>query len=379
MVCKMKNCFKLTFAILVLLLLCVGCDMGGNSEKMQPESNTEEKQKEERNVLIDNGYLSINYTTSDDSVASGRMMNMYTYDLATGELTNRAKIPYDSGYALGVTDLSKNKVYYSKMVGRDVRQVDRLHEYNLETKKSICLEEENCAYNDIVPIDNKLLVTTVPVHAIGTAMFDLNSGQFTYLYNKILNEDGYEDFPYETQPIALNYNFKYGTFVNVSCKEKALYNLKVRSGKKSLKYHISLVDKDFNVKGDFVIEVKSLLKSDIQAAVQITDHTVMVVERFDVNEKKKGVESEYKYYMIDYEKQTCKEIESPFPNMKYVRSMITVDEGKSYYIKGDNWNGDSGLFYYDCVTNELNPILLDYYDYENDVDNHVVNFCLVEK
>ena len=59
MVCKMKNCFKLTFAILVLLLLCVGCDMGGNSEKMQPESNTEEKQKEERNVLIDNGYLSI--------------------------------------------------------------------------------------------------------------------------------------------------------------------------------------------------------------------------------------------------------------------------------------------------------------------------------
>ena len=210
-------------------------------------------------------------------------------------------------------------------------------------------------------------------------MFDLNSGQFTYLYNKILNEDGYEDFPYETQPIALNYNFKYGTFVNVSCKEKALYNLKVRSGKKPLKYHISLVDKDFNVKGDFVIEVKSLLKSDIQAAVQITDHTVMVVERFDVNEKKKGVESEYKYYMIDYEKQTCKEIESPFPNMKYVRSMITVDEGKSYYIKGDNWNGDSGLFYYDCVTNELNPILLDYYDYENDVDNHVVNFCLVEK
>ena len=48
-----------------------------------------------------------------------------------------------------------------------------------------------------------------------------------------------------------------------------------------------------------MIEVKSLLKSDIQAAVQITDHTVMVVERFDVNEKKKGVESEYKYYMID--------------------------------------------------------------------------------
>lgn len=52
--------------------------------------------------------------------------------------------------------------------------------------------------------------------------------------------------------------------------------------------------------------------------------------------KEKGVESEYKYYMIDYEKQTCKEIESPFPNMKYVRSMITVDEGKSYYIKGDS-------------------------------------------
>ena len=31
---------------------------------------------------------------------------------------------------------------------------------------------------------------------------------------------------------AYRHNSKYGTFVNVSCKEEALYNLKVRSGKK---------------------------------------------------------------------------------------------------------------------------------------------------
>lgn len=115
------------------------------------------------------------------------MMNFYTYDLSSGKLDNKAQIPYDSQYALGVVSLSDHKIYYSgagkKKDGSVRNSTDHLCEYNLLNEKSSVLEKENCAYNDIVPIGNeKLLVTTVPVHAIGTALFDLNTKTFSHLY-----------------------------------------------------------------------------------------------------------------------------------------------------------------------------------------------------
>lgn len=323
-----------------------------------------------------NEYLSITYTSSDDSVKTGRMMHFYTYDLFSKKLEQKMQIPFDSQYALGVVSLSDNKIYYSAAKENESedpgRSVDHLYEVDLSNKKSTLLETENCAYNDIIPIDGKLLVTTVPVHAIGTALFDLNTRTFSYLYEPSLTEDGYMDFLYTTRPLKLNYNFNYKTFVNVSVLEKNLYSLGVRTGKKPLKFHISLVDSALHVKNEYIFKLPSLLYDDVGAVAQIsTDSAILMLKHTPPDNEE---EEEYVFYKINFSKQSCKKIKSPFPDMLYIDSFVTIDNGKSYYISGYANRKTSGLFYYDCSNNDIKPILLD--DYEK--GDHVVNFCLVE-
>lgn len=92
-------------------------------------------------------YLSITYTTEDFTVESGRMMTFYTYDPVTSELDNKAEIPFESQYALGVVSLRDEKIYYTKTVGYEGRTVDHLFEYDMTNGMSTMLEEDHCAYN----------------------------------------------------------------------------------------------------------------------------------------------------------------------------------------------------------------------------------------
>ncbi len=341
-------------------------------EIKQEEKETKQKDITESNeeTLKEKGYLSITYTCSDPSVKTGRMMNFYTYDLESGKLDNRAQIPFDSQYALGVISLSDQKIFYSgaakKKKGGVRQSSDHLCQYDLLNGKTSELEQENCAYNDIVPIGNgKLLVTAIPVHAIGTGIFDLNTKKFSYLYEQSKNEDGYIDFPYTTRPVKLNYNYNYKTFINTYVLEKHLYSYGVRSGKKPLKYRIALVDNELNIKNECIFNL-SLFYGDIGAVAQTSSDSAILILYLENSMKQE-------FYKVDFSKQTCKKMKSPFSGMSYIYSLITIDDGKSYYIKGIHKDGRSGLFYYDCSNDKATPILLD----DSEKENHIVNFCFV--
>lgn len=320
-------------------------------------------------------YLSITYTTEDFTVESGRMMTFYTYDPVTSELDNKAEIPFESQYALGVVSLRDEKIYYTKTVGYEGRTVDHLFEYDMTNGMSTMLEDDHCAYNDMIPVQDKLLLTTIPVHAIGTAAFDLGMKKFNYLYEMSLNENGYMDFPYVTEPLVrLNYNYKYGKFVNVYTKEEDYYDPEVRGGEKPIKYRIALVDKDLNIIAEYKNLKKSFVDYNVRAACQISsDCALVMIEKDLSDDEDSDVEVKYEFYMINFSEKSCKKVKSPFPRMKYITNFVTSDDGKSYYISGICMDGTSGLYYYDCSKDDVKMIM------PNSVKGgHVVSFCLID-
>ena len=245
---------------------------------------------------------------------------------------------------------------------------DHLYEYDLSGTATIQLEDVGCAYNDIIQISSsKLLVTTIQTHAIGTAVFDLDTHQFSYLYPKKMNSDGYKDFLQTTRPVPLNYNYRYGTFINVSVSEKAFYGYRVRNGTKKLRYRVALVDEDLNIQSKCIFE--SLLGREISAIAQISSDKA-IARVYDLDNDKT------EFYEFNFAKNNYVQIDSPFPKMSIVDNFITVDDGKSYYLKGTRKKGVSGLFYYNCMTNKVTPILLD--EQEGEQESHVVNFCLIK-
>lgn len=361
--------------VLAIFLICAVGSFLAKENKSTKELSVKPTKKE---LPKSKEYLSITYTTSDSSTKTGRMMNFYTYDILSDKLTEHAKIPFDSQYALGAVSLSENKIYYTQGVeaGDSERSVDHLFEYDLGNQRSAELEESNCAYNDIIPIKGKLLVTTIPVHAIGTGLFDISSKKISYLYDTSVNEDGYEDFLFRTEPTPLNYNHHYERFVNVSSLEKDFYNERVRDGEKALKYRIALVDDELNVKNECTYSLKSIIDYRIAAVTQISKEKVLLLVQKDLSEDEDSeLECENQFYVIDFTDNSCKKVKTPFPKMRYIDNFITVDDGESYYISGENTDGASGLFSYDCSNGTMKAILLG----DLKEDNHVVNFCLIKQ
>lgn len=255
------------------------------------------------------------------------------------------------------------------------KTVDHLFEYDTANGMATMLEEDHCAYNDIIPVHDKLLLTTTPVHAVGTAAFDLKMKKYNYLYEMSLTEDGYMDFPYVTEPsVRLNYNYKYGRFVNVYSKEKDRYDPEIRGGEKPIEYHIALVDEDLNIITEYDHFFKSFVDYNVRAACQISsDCALVLMEKTISDDEDSDAEVTYEFYIINFTEKSCKKVKSPFPQMKYIINFVTSDDGQSYYISGSCMDGTSGLFYYDCSTDDVKTILLDSLD-----GGHVVNFCLID-
>lgn len=319
-------------------------------------------------------YLSITYTTSDSSAKSGRVMNFYTYDTDSKELDNKAQIPFNSQYALGAVSLSDNKVYYSSREKSGLGEADHLYEYNISNGQSALLENKNRAYNDIIPVNGKLLVTTVQVHAIGTALFDLETKTFKHLYTKPQKDNGsYKDFQNTTRPVALNYNYKYDRFIAVIANEQDLYDEDIRSGRKSLQYNITLLDSALNVKNEYSLSLKSWLVYEAEAAAQISEDSIILM--LSVADNNNSGVTGYEFYQINYADNSCQKINSPFKGMQSINNFITDDDGKSYYVSGRNADGEAGLFYYDCSIDMAIPVLLN----DSTKGGHIVNFCMIAK
>lgn len=347
---------SVTLTILVLLSLSSCTSIAENNEA--PDSTSAKHR-----------YLSITYDTNDtnDSTVSGtgKLMNFYTYELDTKELVNRAQIPFRSQYALGAVSLQNNKVYYTRREINDVGNPDRLYEYDLATKEAKQLESENRTYNDIVPIGGKLLVSAIK-RGTNPAVFDLDTGKFSYLYEK----NGYGDDKYFTSPpIPFGYNVNTKKFLYVYVDREQHYKPSYRkgepNGKTPIPHNITLMDIDFNNQETYTFQ-----SEEVQFATQISEEKIIctTTEHAFTSGKKRA-------YLLDIKKQELKELTSlPMPKMMHVYNCFTLDEGKTFYVAGRHEDKRSGVFLYDTETDNVEPILLD----DAKTGGHFINFTMLE-
>jgi len=309
-------------------------------------------------------YLSITFDTEDKSVPiTEKMMNFYTYDLKSKELLNKAQIPFSSQYALGAVSLRNNKVFYTKREENELGNYDHLYSYDLTTKTEELLETENRAYNDIVPIGDKLLVSAIR-KGNNPALFDLKNNKFEYLYeNELYNEDMYICSP----PVPFGYNINTDKFLYVYVDTEQLYNPEYRKGDPSQKtpipHHISLIDSDLNLQNTYTFN-----NQQIQFATQIEDNKILCVTT-----EHPCATGKVSAYMLDMKKKRIEELnELPMPQMQTVLNCYTLDKGNSFYVFGRHIDGRSGVFYYDTKKNIIEEILID-----TDIGK-VINFTLLK-
>ena len=365
---KRQKCFIVSVVIITIAIVLIFTF----KPYKQPVQTVQEEVPVQTEAPAKTGYLSITYVESGSEAEDERKMDFYTYDLDSGKLDMKAEqLPCQSQYSMGAVSLRDNKIYYTYREKPEMGVPDHLYAYNMDDGKSTLLETENSAYNDIIPLENKLLVTVKPVHAMIPGVFDLATKKFSYMYKKkITTSNGFKDFKYTTRPVVLNYNYKYDNFINVYANEDNFYDY-LANIRKSIKYHISLVDSQLNVKYKYDFKINP--DEELITATQISPDSVIIQISRDKAVMDPDSAYEYIFYEINFTDNTCKKIPSPFPKIDAGHS-VTLDGGDSYYVLG-NYNGRHGLFFYDCINDKVSPVILDNYKKEG----YVINYCLVEK
>jgi hypothetical protein len=290
----------------------------------------------------------------------------YTYDLVTKELQEICVLPHLSGYTAGVVSLWDDAVYFS-MREYD-RSNDRICKYDIKSGKMAFIEDENFTYNDFTLIDENtlLLVTSTRERTLTPALFDIESKKFTYMADA--NE---EDFTlYTSGPILLNYNYLYEEFAWLYFKLSDRDSDAYHSTEGAIDHNFIMISKDLK-KSDTIFTTQFTALQQISFLTQISEGTVLVkfieiVSIFEDPVSKSGFiedigEERYYHLTFDSGHTSFVEIENPFPAATSVTQCLTFDGGKTYYCCGsfllDNVRR-SGLFIYDCDTDEITPILL---------------------
>lgn len=312
-------------------------------------------------------YLSITYGINDNTTDTGRRIQYYTYNIDEKKLDIRCSIPFAAQYGTGVVSLANQKVYYSGRTGGNAN--DSLMEYDMKSKETKALENENATYNDIAIINNHTLLVTAISRENGCnwpATFDLNSKSFTYLYNA----NKFSDSLYSTRAGRINYNYIYNKFVDVFVNQDEFYSSKFRSNEVAINYNIALVSPDLLINKENTYSKKTKIANDVYMETQISDNLILLQVIDDSHDKRL-------FYLADLKNKSIKEIDCPFSNALYIIDCVTLDQGNTYFVLGgfqnDKEEVQKGLFYYDTHTKQAEPILMN----NDNNQGHVINFTIV--
>lgn len=312
-------------------------------------------------------YVSITYGIDDDTTATGRRIQYYTYSIDKKNLDLQCSIPFAAQYATGVVSLANQKVYYSGRTGKNTN--DSINEYDIKTGETHALENENATYNDIAIVDNNTLLVTAISKKNGCnwpATFDLNSRTFTYLYDV----NNISDSLYSTRAGRINYNYIYNKFVDVFVNQDEFYLPKFRLNEVAIDYNIALVSPDLLINKENIFAKKTKIADDIYMQTQISDNSILLQVIDDVDGKRL-------FYLVDLVNKSIKEIDCPFKNAIYITDCLTLDQGNTYFVLGGFQNGkgnqENGLFYYDTNTEQAEPILMN----NDSIQGRVINFTVV--
>ncbi len=324
----------------------------------------------------DNPYISITYVRDNPQNATGLDMVFLTYDLATKQLREECNIPYDSKYASGVVSLHNNTVYYSQRSdSADPSSPDNLCAYDMSSRQSTVLENENFSYNDIALIgkDKLLVVALTNSHIITPAVFDISSGTFSYSAD--VNEEPLD--LYTSGPQDINYNYRFNRFLQVYYNVEAESSEGYHSFEDAIDNYIAVVSDDLQKKPSEIFSALFTAAQEIEWVTQLTEQEFLVQVRVTDIEAEVGFPTWHDHYtlILNGDESTFEKIETPFPNASSINHCLTIDGGKTYFCTGrftnDNGLDERGLFIYNCETDGITPILTD------SETGHVVSFVAV--
>ena len=369
---------NLTFVlILTILMTLTAC---GGETSNNPPVNNENIGNIDR---VDNQNTGDNQNAGDSPVDDdinpylsivGRRLNpdseeyvwdevYYTYDLITKELNEICVLPHFSGYTSGVVSLREHAVYFSMREYENTN--DRICRYDILSGEIGYIENENLSYNDMVIIDpNTLLVIALTrEHTVTPALFDLDSGQFTYM----ASPNGEPIDLHTSGGQLLNYNYLFDSFSWVYFKLMDRYSDGYTSHEEAIDYNFTLVSSAELKKVNALFTTRYMAERQVKFLTQISKD-VTLVKLYDTifDETISSFITQDIYYRLtlDGEKSTFVQIDNPFPSASEITQALTFDGGKTYYCIGYYSANDTQysecLFIYDCETDEITPILSEY-------------------
>lgn len=145
---------KIKTIMLLCLILVSGC-----------QSKVTDKKS-----AVNHDYISFTETREEKNALN---MDINIYDLETGQVDRKDRIPYTTQYPLGVYDKKNKKLYYSS----NVQGNDELFVKDEDTKKVKQLTHSFFAINYIFPIDDKLYIAAVKRKERAVGLFSYEDGK----------------------------------------------------------------------------------------------------------------------------------------------------------------------------------------------------------
>ncbi len=383
----MKLVNKVLSVLLAFLLII---SISGCKSKTSPSESSEnsetsgeisdkipETENSEENPI--NPYVSITYVRDNPVNMTGLEMVFYIYDLVTKELTEECVVPYSADYATGVVSKANNvAIFSSREIPDDYTTDDCLVARDLTTGEYALLESENWSYNEMTVIDEKTLLamTVTNQHPIIPALFDLETGTFTYM-----PDANNEDFGlYSNGPTPITYDFNTEKFVSIYQNEKELYDPEYlrTDSKKEINTYIAIAGKDLVRDPNKIFAISLPVTAGIKNAVLISENEI-IISRMDLNLDAPVDEiSTFSFYSLVFNENgeaNFTQIEAPFPTENfYGKHFKTPDLGKTWIIKyGAEGDPEGGIYLYDTETKKLTLILSN----DGDTGGHTVNFSIV--
>lgn len=369
---------KLISLFLIFILVFSGCGQNPAEEPSEeipseePSASDEISEKvpsEPENIT--HPYLSIYYIRKSSDDPSEKERVMLCYDINTEELTEICVLPKENHTVSAKYSRANNAVYYFGNVDKnDYYSECGLWKYDISTKETTRLDNENHSYNELEVIDENtlLLMMVTNEHPIMPVLYDIEKDEFTYMADA--NGD---PFVYTCGPLSLSYNRALDELACIYWSEEDVDN-EYNSLEKTINYYLSATDKNLvrDEERTFSHSAK-INENNFWYATQLSENEFIIAMM-------SGVPSDdpVEYYSLvfsDGEPSFIK-TECPYPHADYLWGLQTIDGGKTFYfyLRSDDLGNPAGIYSYVPKTKELTPILL----YDPEIAPEYVGFSLME-
>lgn len=365
---KKISCLAITLAMIIVLSSCndissTPTGIVDTTELPSPSSSDNRAPQIDDDSGVVNPYLSIVGRRINPSYEENVWDEVYyTYDLVTQQLREVCVLPHYSGYTAGVVSLWDNAVYFSCRENIDSNANDQIFKYDIQSGELVAVENENVSYNDFTLIDANtlLLIASTFEHTITPAIFNLQSGLFTYMSDA--NGEDIELYTSGGQLLSYNYLFKGFPWLYFKLTDR--YSDGYTNHENAIDYNFIMVSENLR-KTDKTFTTQFMADTQVGFLTQISNNVVLAkLNETIFDESIPGFVVKDTYYLLTFDDNHSSfvQIDNPFPAASEITQALTFDGGRTYYCIGyysvNDTKYSESLFIYDCETDEITPIIL---------------------